>query len=421
MLLFEIVCVFMICMEYHVSKRAINIIAVFSIPYMIVIPINNIFMVQHGFYKISEQVIYMILGGLVFIFIGAFLVDVSARKRGQRGRQDDLNNKNHVFDRYKFDKIAQYTLFVEIVTVLRLLYVILVHGLNYLTTEDFSGVLISGPFGHLFLTIYPLIPIQFYYWLKHKTENIYLVLAVGGTILLFLTFVKYHVIGMVVLIYLFCAIEDSRYLKIGSIALASIVILLFVFNYALSFFLRGTISEVNKNFYLNHLWNYIAGSLIYDNNIFLGIVRNGVGTWYKIGTFLFGAINIFVQFIIPGGAFRHQKLPHLLVADNGEKGNVVDAIGYLFPCNGELIDYITWAVFLLLIGIIFNFAYNKSFRAHNGFHIQICVLMTFFMFFSFFGTFFIGFMPWEILLWSFIVPKMFDKRVKVKIGTKRIL
>lgn len=413
MICFEIVCIVMIAINYYINRRMINVISIFAIPYMIVIPVNNLLMTRYGFFEISNKVIIMILVGLVCIFMGSIVADI--RKRVSKTKVIvDYEQNNCKFDYYKLKKMLRYTFCVEFIVVLKFFYIVFSKGIGYLSTSAYEGELIHGILGHVFLTIYPLVPILFYYWLKNKAEKKYLIATIVCIVLLFFTFVKYHVIGMIVLIYLFCALEDHKYLKKGAVVVLSLVAFAFVFNYFSVFLIRGTTSLISKNYYFNHLWNYIAGSLIYDNQIFVDGVRNNISIGYKIGTFLSAPINLFINALWGVKIFPHEAQRFLSMGNNAEKGNVVDAIGYLYPSKGSAIEILLWICILFLVGLLFTLIYNREIKKKRRFSIKLCVFMTFWMFFSFFGTFYVSFTPWEILLWSVIMPNLFDKRVKFK-------
>ena len=408
--LMMIICTCFLVTEYVITRRFINVFTVFVIPYMFIIPFNNLIMVRYGFYSISNEVICMILMGFVSIFAGTFMANLRAgilRKRVRYVQSDK-------FKYYYMDKMLKYAVFVEILTIIRFLYVVLSYGFAYIASSSYEGYLVRGIAGHLLLTIYPLIPILFYYWLRHKEEKRYLLTAIIAVGLLFLTFVKYHSIGMVVLLYLFVSLEDHTYLKKGAIMMGLIAIAFFVTNYVLSFAIRGTVLQVSKVYYINHLWNYIAGSLIYDNQIFQNELHPGYGILYKIASFTVPVINLFLNKLFNVRLFPFLGNEFAAVGSNGERGNVIDAIGYLFPAERRWINYYFFAATLFIIGFTFTLIYNRALREREHFRITISVFMTFFMFFSFFGTFYVNLIPWEVLIWSILLPPFFDRRIHIK-------
>lgn len=412
--IFLLIGIFIIWFEYRINQRIINAVNLLIVPYLIIIPINNYYMTKNGFFEISEPVINMFIASSVLFFCGSIIVDLRKAPLRRRDNNEQLYNED-ILNYYKLANMRKYVVGVETITLLRAFYVIATRGIEYLAGEDFSGVLTSGILGHLFLTIYPLIPIMFYAWLKDKKYIGFLIVAIIGVALTFLTFIKYHSIGMLVFIYLLICLQDQKYVKKGTIVVSVGAILFFVGNYFISFFLRGISGNISGQYYFNHLWNYMAGSLIYDNRIFEGGVRVGVSIFYKLGSFIFPPVNIILNKLFGISLCPHEKQPHYFVGRNQEVGNVTDAFGYLYPSHGDLFDLICFCVIIILLGIVFTYIYNKALKNRYRIHCNLAAFLTFFVFFSFFGTFYINFVPWEILLWSAIMPMIFDRRIRVRV------
>ena len=416
---FAILCAIMIYISYYVSHHIINVVSVFAAPYMLIVPINNIFMVQQGFYLISNQVIYMVGGCLLCIFIGYIFTNIFLRSKvGKRAK--DKSRSEDIFFHYDMNAMIRYAIFVEIIVLVRFIFIIINKGISYISTDDFEGQMLRGPFGHMLLTIYPIVPILFLYWLKDKKRIQYLLVTILCIGLLFITFVKYHVIGMIVLIYLFVSIEDEKYARKGLFILVSSAVGMFVLNYLLTFILKGINSNVAQEFYFNHLWTYISGSLIYDNRIFTEGIRIGVSIFYKLGTALFALPNVFISTFFGVSICPHRGLSFFSIGANGLASNVVDTFGYYFPSKGNFIEIMFYAVVFILVGTLFSVIYEKSVYKTDHFRITLCIFMTFFMFFSFFGTFYVLSPPWEILTWSAIMLIVFDKRKVIRFGRKKL-
>ena len=54
--LMMIICTCFLVTEYVITRRFINVFTVFVIPYMFIIPFNNLIMVRYGFYSITNGV-----------------------------------------------------------------------------------------------------------------------------------------------------------------------------------------------------------------------------------------------------------------------------------------------------------------------------------------------------------------------------
>ena len=416
---FAILCALIIYISYYISHHIINVVTVFSAPYMLIIPLNNILMVKLGFYLISNQTIYMVSGCLLCIFIGYIVTNVFLRSKVGRRKKYESKNED-IFSYYNIGAMIKYTFFVEIIVFVRFVFIIISKGLSYIPTNSFEGQMLRGPLGHMLLTLYPLVPILFLYWLKNKRKIQCLLATIVCIGLLFATFIKYHVIGMIVLIYLFVSIEEEKYARKGLLILVSSAIGLFIINYLISFILSGVSSKVAQEFYFDHFWCYVSGSLIYDNKIFTEGIRVGVSIFYKLGSALFALPNVFLSTLFGFSICPHKSLAFQYVGNSGQTSNVVDTFGYYFPSKGSFIEIILYIIILILIGILFSVIYEKSVAERKHFRITICIFLTFFAFFSFFGTFYVSSPPWEMLLWSAIMLTVFDKRKIIKFGRKRL-
>lgn len=414
LLFFIVISLLMVYACYRLKGELLNVFTILVLPYLLIIPINNWIMVKYKFYMISNRVIWMLFFAFVAFFLGNVLFSEKVSLTQKKSAKDKFKNLDII-------KMSKYIILVEIVTVLRILLLIFDKGIGYLGTEEFENWLLSGLLGHFLLTIYPLIPIIFYYWLKNKIKIKYLIISLIGIGLYFMTFVKYHSIGMIVLIYIFVSLEETKYFIKGGLVVLGMVVVLFVGNYFLSFFIRGTNKLVQDSYYFTHLWNYIGGSIIYDNYIFTNGVKVDVNIFYKMGSFCFAVLNWFFSVAFEMPIFPHEALSFKAVGLNGERGNVVDAIGYLYPSKGGAFEVGVFYIIIFIIGVLFDRIYTKSLKNREHFNITLCIFLVFFVFFSFFGTFYINLPPWEILMWSVVMLKIFDKRVKIKINDKLIL
>lgn len=405
---FVIIIAILIIWSVRIAKSILNVFSVLSIPYLLIVPINNLLISNYGFFEISSQTLLMLSIGLVCFFIGFAMAN----------KINPLTRNSHVMQQidlkiFNMRHILRYVLFVEALTIMRFMYIILTNGISFITTEMYEGILTRGPMGHLLLSIYPLIPIIFFYWLKNKKKWGYLIATLIGVFVLFLTLVKYHVIGMLVLLYFFSIMNDKSYLRKGSISIVIIVLSCFIGNYLFQFTINDTAYKVDNSYYFQHLWNYISGSLIYDNYIFTNGLRIGTDIFYKLGTFICAPINMFLN-IANITLFPHERQDFRFVSNTGEQGNVCDAIGYLYPSRGFNEDIMMFIIVLVFIGFIVTSVYNKLWKSANrqNFVVTICVLLTFFVFFSFFGTFYVTPVPWEILFWSYFSLRIFKKKAK---------
>lgn len=378
-------------------------------------------MVNYGFYEISDSVLLLLICVFLCFMLGSIIVDVRDKKLNsnlftkqillKKTKAVDFSEKK--FDRYRMKSMLKYVIFVEITAILRLGFNLLKGGLSYISSDAFQGVLFSGVLGHLLITAYPLIPICFYYWLKHKKQKLYLIVSVCYECLIFCTFVQYHSIGMIVLIFLFVCLEDPKYVKKGIVLVIGIAIGLFILSYFVLFSIRGDTSSLRENYYIERLWNYIGGATIYCNNIFTKGILKDVSIGYKLCSFFVAPINFFLNKIFGFSIFPAVELDYLAVATNGELGNVISTIGYLYPYGADAVDIIIYFCVFVIFGVVLTALYNRSATKTYRLHVPVCVMLTFWVFFSFFGQFFVLFVPWEILMWSFVMPWLFMRQNKV--------
>lgn len=410
---FIITIILLIYLQYRLYKKIITPFTVMAAPYLIIIPLNNLVIIKYGFYSIDDRVIHMILDGLTCFFIGSIIANNRRRiitEQAVRSQENDVTD----FQRYNLSGMLRYGIIVELVLIIIVLSIVRSSGINFFATDANEGYLMQGLKGHLLLSLYPVIPILFYYWLKNRNKLIYLFVSLMGVFLLFLTFVKYHSICILVLTYLFISFKDRKYFKPATIAIVALPIIIFVGNYFLTFFVRGSLQTVGNQFYLYHLWKYIGGALIHDNMIFTVGVNSKWNIFYKIGRLICALPNMFLYPIF-GYKPLFNNIESTLLMENvgnmGEKGNTIDFIGYFYPANPTLFGLLSFAVVLMLLGYIVTKNYNNAYLNVNDYSklLPTLVCIVFFCFFSFFGVYGGLSAPWEIMVWSIIIPKLYDK------------
>lgn len=446
-LLFLVYYIFILKLDYDTNKKNYSPFLILTFPYVAIIVVNNLIAVHWGFYKISVSTItflgisfgLFLLGILFYRFknrifrrknVTDFVQSIkleyyqlkekwvskktSPNKNSEKihsRKQKKGENKEAVlkFEFYNMPAILKYAVICEGIITIRVLYIILKYGFAFFAADENEGYLMTGILGHLLLTLYVVIPILFYYWLRYKKNILFLISSLYGIGLFFLTFVKYHSICLIVLIYIFIVCEDKKYLKKGIIIIASTCILAFILSYSVTFISRGTAKDVDISFYIYHLWKYVGGSVINDNHIFTDGIRIDVSFFFKIGTILFALPNMFINKIFGTQFFVMESLPMLQVADMEERSNVVDFIGYMYPSKGEFLEIVCFGIFMIGFGFLSQHFYACNEKAKKGFYLPTSVYLTFFCFFSFFSTYGTLSTVWEILVMSYIIPHFFRK------------
>lgn len=393
----------LILIDKYRNKQLMSPLTVMIVPYMIIVAINNFYAVRFGFYPITNKVCSMLLFGFVMFFIGGSFLKI----------KPVIKNDSAVgkLKNYNVKAMGQFTVVIEIIIIIKFITALRLYSLAWFIADANEGYLMEGIAGHLMLTFYATLPIIFIYWLKNKKEYIYLLISLIGVGLMFMTFVKYHAICLIVLMYLVAAAEDRKYLKKGAVFIVIACFSTFVFSYFFTFLLRGKSNEVQNSFYIYHLWKYIGGSVINDNLIFSQGLYTDVDIFYKLGGILFTFPNMFITALGFTPICHKTGLQMYAVSSVGEYSNVIDFIGYLFPSKGGVLDIILFAFVMLVFGFISRLIYCRFRKKDNRFTLTGWAYLLFFCFFSFFGVYGALTNPWEIMIDCAIIPAIFSGKI----------
>lgn len=392
----------LILLESKLEKNWINPVSCLMAPYVVIVFLNNVFMYRTGFYRIEDNVLWMVLGAFVAFWLGGVPF-----KRKPFGRFISECDNEKRFERYNIRGMTAYLYVVGVASMIKLIAVYMSGQFGSENIISAEGVMGQGIVAHMVLSSYALIPIVFLYW-TYKKKMKYIIPILMIMIATFATLIKYNIIGLFVSIFLFTAIYNKKILKKAIVLLVIVVVATFVGNYALTFFIRGDMP--NPLFYLQHFWKYVGGSLIYDNYIFVSGLRTDVSIGYKLMTFLCALPNMFLGKLFDIRLFPHERQNDFLVSNFGETSNVVDAIGYLFPSQGTILEVVLFLGVMFLVGLLFTGVYRKCIFVSSRFSTFLANFLGYFLFFSFFGTFYINSGPWEILVYSLVLPPLFYKK-----------
>ena len=395
------VCITLLLIEYRRTKKMLNVCSLFILPYFFIVLLNNLFFADRfNFYYISNNVIVMLLVAFLSFFLGVSFSHLLKKNKYTIKKYDAKKNFN-------IKHLKAYVVFVEIFLLIKALIIFKNHGIGIFIND--SDVLISGIAGHLFLSIYAILPVFFYLWLGEKKKLSYLIIYLIGLGLATLSFVKYHVIGIVILTFIYIAIIDSKYLFKSVIVMIVSVILLFLGNYYFGFLFRNMLSDVDNDFYFLHLWKYIAGSVIHDNQIFAVGLNTDKSVLYKMLYCVTAIPNMFYHYLTGKSLNFDIVVPYAPVGSNGEEGNVIDFIGFMYHSGDNyIINACLWVLLLFLLGYIINNLF-LSIKKKNSINLSTCVLLTFFITLSFFGVYSSLSAVWEIIIWALIIPFIFKK------------
>lgn len=405
--------ILIVLFQYWREHNIMNCVSILIVPYIIIVFLNKVIFEKLGFNKISDEVLLLLITSFISFFIGSMIATPNTIPIICE-EDNELR-----YEKYNISAMANFVIILGIIGTIKLVQLILT-GSFRTNFDEMEGVMGNGIVGHLLLVTYALVPILFLYWIDHKKEIKCIIAVLLIVSVTFSTFVKYSVIGIIVSIFICTTIYKKSLLKKSVLAMVSIVVIVFVANYLIGFVLRNI--KVDNTFYLNHFWIYAGGSVLYDNGIFNGAVTNEQSILYRLCIFLFALPNMFIKKLDNGiGIFQHIKKPFISIGSGyGMQSNVVDALGYLFPYKHGVIEIMLYYILLFVFGFFFTRIYIKSKRNSKYFNIFVVNFLTYFVFFSFFGTFYINSAPWEILIYSAIVPCLFLKRSDIFHGVIRI-
>ena len=377
-----------------------NLFTVLAAPYFFLVLLNQFVATpRFGFFSISDDTLVMLMEGLSAFFVGSILFWKNSQDAGQASFDEKA-------ERYNMRALTVFVFVCGTVCFAQSSLVLLRQGVSLDRFEETTSSLSGGLLSHLKLMALSVVPITLWHGVRKRSF-----VALLGTILVFLSvflsFTKYNIICPVAASIIFVGLSDERLAKRSLVALLALPIALFMLNYFVGFYLRNIQANVSGSFYGNHLWTYLAGSLIYDNYIFTSGIRVGMGAVEKLMTFVFAFPNMFLNKLLGVRFFPHEKQAFLFVS-NTERSNVVDAIGYLYPSYGNGFDVVEFIVVMLFIGLLFSAGVRIMLRhSADRFNTTLPFFLAEFVLMSFFGTFYINSGPWEQLIYCAIVPNLF--------------
>ncbi|WP_448863441.1 oligosaccharide repeat unit polymerase [Clostridium sp.] len=399
-IIFDILVIILILIQYNREKNWINMISVLTAPYALFATLNNFLFTKFGFYEISENTFIMLGCSFVIFFVGGFAFNANIQRQ-----HEEYNS--HILEGYNLKNMICMLYFIAVCGVIKLVLAVLSGAFSMEALSGTEGLMGGGIVGHLLLVSYSIVPIIFLAFLEEKKIS-YLIPVLLIAAITFASLIKNNIIGLIISIFLFVTRYKKSVVKKAVIICLCVVVTVFFGNYFLTFFIHK--SNVASTFYTNQLFVYCSGSMINDNLIFTKGIRVDTDFIYKLMTALLGLPNMFITFIYGSPAFPFESLSEMPVGNvYGQTSNVVDSFGYFYPSKGDFCDLMNYGMFVFIVGFVFSYIYYKSSFVKKRFNVFICNFMTYFVAFSFFGTFYILSAPWEILIYSLIVPNMFYK------------
>ena len=421
LLTFECIIILLILIDYHTQKKLITPFTSIALPYVLLIPINNIWGVKYGFFAIADNVIKMIGLGLFLFSLGSLLASIRKRRNKTEVLWAENNNIDKVI--YDYNGIYTYLFIVNLFGTIRFIRGFLQGGVSFFFSNE--GYMLSGLTGHLYLSAFSLVPIAIYSLLSYKEYRrlSYIITVLASILFIFLSLVKYQVISLVLISYVFVCFKNRTYIKKGFIVIFGIVIVLFVANYIMDFWIHHT--SVNQDFYYLHFWKYACGSIIHDNEIFTHGFNNSMSGLYKLGVLTSSFPNMFLYGLLGEKVLFDAiktDVGYSAISSVGESTNVIDFIGFVYPSNKAFEGYIMFGIIMIGLGYIASLMYNRGFRKNQSDYSSIIssiVFLVYFCLLSFFGVYATLSSTWEILFLSFFMPNLFRYGSKYRIKMPR--
>ncbi len=393
--------------QYRIEGRLVNLYSILMSPYLFIVIFNNLFFFQFGFYQISDKTLTMLLASLLLFYIGGLPFILRKRKRKRTIVQEDRVSEEKL-THYNIKNMTLLLYIIGIISIVRFYALFRSGTFNSDTIGDAEGMMKSGIVGHLLNLSYVVPPpIVFLYWTYHKKQIYYLIPIILTFASTFFSLIKYNIISLFVILFIEICLYRPKLVKKSVLYLLVFTCFIFFANYYTTSSIVGV--EFSTEFYLGHFWKYVGGSLIVDNYIFDGYIPKSGNIWYTLMRYLSALPNMFLS-LFDVKIFPCESSLFYTVSEFGEDSNVTDAFGSLYRTTNNLSDSICYFLVIMLIGFIAATIYYKQEKYRQKFNIFLIVFLTYFIFFSFFGTFYILPTPWEILVYSAIIPNLFYRK-----------
>lgn len=395
LLLIAVFCIFLV-LNYRRNGNIFDGFFYVMGPYVVIIAINNTVMTQVGFLRISESTVALHLIAMVLFFGGCLLGEKLAVYR----RVPENIRKAARCNDVDVDSVKLMLALCHLVLLADRVYRIAVYGMvNFIHGGEYGPTTIPA---HTQLLIVPLSVILLDKCvIGSKKKDL---VAIGQILLtmvfLFSTFIKYHIIGAVLITFVYIAIKYPQFLKkLGAFCVA-LVILFFVGNYLVSFVAQDL--TASASFYINHLWTYIAGGTINLDAAVDHFAQTGadLSIWKWLISMVTMFPNMFYQKLTGTNLIDYRFNTMLVNFDLGpDQSNVVSILAAAF-CQTNAIGF---GIFMFAWGAVVQWAYTSASRSSYDRTKLVASVFLAFNLLSFFACFFELNNPWELMILAFLV------------------
>ena len=364
-------------------------------PYVFIILIDNLLFKNMGFNPVRDKAISVYLMTMLLFFVGSSIGTLLA------------SNIKTDFKIYRLSDINAGTLravciFSEVFVMLDILLHIARYGISrFVSGEDSTNR--SSISAHLTLLIIVLCVLLFDYYLENRHKiDLFLLLAAFGII--FSSFKKYHIISTLLIIFIYISVRWPKYIKKLGIVTLTLIVFFFMTNYVLNF-LATNVTGVPKDFYMNHLWGYIAGGVL---NLDAALDYFGTQSYHlSLGAWIIQMITAFPSLItnkLFGFTFTdytfYLRVPFFSLG--GDNISNVLCIPAAACVQGNAASYSLFSVFF---GAVVEYAFIRAKTNQSVRSLLTASIFLSFCMLSFFASFFELIGPWEeMIIASLIVP-----------------
>lgn len=399
---------FILSLIMHIidTKRHNSFFTTFNVVFMpiaIIILINNIFAYRYGFFKISDNVLILLIFTKIIFYIFSFWSQLIFSRGISR------MNSRVKFIKIEDQHMIRITFFMWVsilVSLIKLIPVLSRFGMLLLTNEELIRTYyFNGISAHLMIANMVVFPVYY------ANQNKFMHKLTMGTylILLFFVGVKYYVIITILATYFYISLGKKR-AKITAttfkqlINMVLIISIVFFGSYLFQFCILGLPIGFTELFV--HLWKYTAGPLIALGN------QQYYFDLYTMINFIFRPFfNVYSIITNQGIEYSKTLVDYHQVHVSGSTANVTGVIGILFAAESKLLYF----MFISLWSVFFNAVYYICKVKINDVRYRVFLSVTFaYGLLSFFSVYSTLLTFWETLVYPFILYTIIFYKVKDK-------
>lgn len=404
--IFEILTLLFIILEYNRLKTIASPFNMLAGIYVALIPVVNIFGTSVGFLKVEDNTLLIFLSFLLVLFLSGYLNRLLIGSSG--------NTFNYVAVDNKLSNCEYLIFLIYVITllayVLNLLQVIAIYGIANTKSHGF------GPLAHLGYISRCLMPIVVYYAVKTR-RPIYIIACIVHLLALILFQGKYHlfipVVGSAIIILL-----TNNKIRIRHIIIATVVMIfgamgLFILVYSvIPQFIAGERSLTNMlpgiRFSTQHFLHYLCSPFIVSNEFFQNSVYAGIANGFKV---IFNPFQrLYEQFFGTKNFYSPVINQWIRVNEKGDGANV----GGLFSECVTNIGYFYSYIYIFMLGALIYYFYTKLFI--KGKWIITGIYLISMLSLGFFCNYFSLYPNFECFIYCILLDVFIvDKQVKFKL------